>query len=100
LRNCVIVTVGAKEAFVLERDTTVPIPAFPVEGPLDIVGAGDATTAGAILGLTLGLTLPEAVLLGGCVSSITIQQIGVTGTATIEQVNRRLLDTSLFFEDG
>jgi sugar/nucleoside kinase (ribokinase family) len=61
-----------------------------VEGPLDIVGAGDATNAGTMLGLTLGLTLPESVLLGGCVSSITIQQIGVTGTATIEQVKERL----------
>ena len=90
--RAVVVTVGAKGAFVLEGDTVARIPAFQVEGPLDIVGAGDATNAGVILGLTLGLSLPESVLLGGCVSSITIQQIGVTGTATIEQVKQRLFD--------
>jgi len=89
--RAVIVTTGAEGALVYEGGTTERIPAFPVEGPIDIVGAGDATNAGTMLGLTLGLTLPESVLLGGCVSSITIQQIGVTGTATIAQVKARLL---------
>ena len=93
--RAVVVTLGVKGALVFERGTMARIPAFPVEGPLDIVGAGDATNAGVMTGLTLGLTLPEAVLLGGCVSSITIQQIGVTGTATIEQVKRRLLSASV-----
>ena len=88
--RAVVVTVGAKGAFVFENGVAAHIPAFPVEGPLDIVGAGDATNAGVMLGLTLGLTLAEAVLLGMCVSSITIQQIGVTGTATMEQVKQRL----------
>ena len=90
--RAVVVTLGARGALVFERDTMERIPAFPVDGPLDIVGAGDATNAGSILGLSLGLTLPEAVLLGGCVSSITIQQMGSTGTATIEQVGRRFRD--------
>ena len=88
--QAVVVTLGENGALVYEGNTMVQIPAFSVEGPLDIVGAGDATNAGTILGLTLGLTLPESVLLGGCVSSITIQQIGVTGTATIDQVKQRL----------
>jgi rfaE bifunctional protein kinase chain/domain len=90
--NCraVVVTIGERGAMVFEPGTMTRIPAFPIKGPLDIVGAGDATNAGTILGLTLGLTLPEAVLLGGCVSSITIQQLGVTGTANIEQVKQRL----------
>jgi len=89
--RAVVVTLGEKGALVFEPEKTVAsIPAFSVEGPLDIVGAGDATNAGTMLGLTLGLTLPDAVLLGGCVSSITIQQIGVTGTASVEQVKQRL----------
>ena len=88
--RAVVVTLGENGALVYEGDTMERIPAFSVEGPLDIVGAGDATNAGTILGLTLGLSLPESVLLGGCVSSITIQQVGVTGTATIEQVYGRL----------
>ena len=88
--RAVVVTVGSEGAYVFEGDSTVHIPPFSVDGPLDIVGAGDATNAGMILGLTLGLSLSEAVLLGGCISSITIQQLGVTGSATIEQIRERL----------
>jgi len=88
--RAIVVTVGENGAFVYENSLMIRIPPFPVTGPLDIVGAGDATNAGTILGLTLGLPLPESVLLGGCISSITIQQIGVTGTATMEQVKERL----------
>jgi len=85
-----VVTLGAQGACVFEESGETWLPAFPVEGPLDTVGAGDATSAGTILGLTLGLSLPAAALLGSCVSSITIQQIGVTGTATVKQVAERL----------
>ena len=85
-----VVTAGAGGAYTFEGKECLHVPAFNVEGPLDIVGAGDATNAGVILGLTLGLRLNDAVLLGSCISSITIQQIGVTGTATISQIKQRL----------
>lgn len=68
------------------------VPAFHVEGEIDICGAGDATNAGIVLGLTLGLTPAEAALLGCCISSITIQQIGTTGTASVKKVTERLYD--------
>jgi len=90
--KAVVVTVGEKGAYVFEHGEPIHIPAINVDGPLDIVGAGDATNAGVILGLVLGLTLPEAVLLGGCISSITIKQIGVTGTATVDQIEHQLLE--------
>lgn len=89
--KAVVVTMGERGATVFEEGGVAHVPAFPVTGPIDIVGAGDATSAGSILGLTLGLDLPAAALLGGAISSITIQQLGVTGTATVEQVKRRLL---------
>ena len=61
-----------------------------VTGPLDIVGAGDSASAGFVLGLTRGLNYTRASMVGCCVSSITIQQIGTTGTATVPQVLERL----------
>ena len=86
----VMVTAGKDGAYVSEKGELAYIPAFTVDGPIDIVGAGDATSAGFTLGLTLGLPMPAAALLGGCVSSITIQQIGVTGTASPAQMRDRL----------
>ena len=86
-----LLSAGADGAYVFEGDKVTRIPAYRVRGPVDVVGAGDATNAGVIIGLSLGLDLPDAVLLGACISSITIQQIGVTGTATIAQIKERIL---------
>ncbi len=65
------------------------IPAFPVEGAIDIVGAGDSTSAGIACAMAAGANDVGAASFGNLVASITIQQIGVTGTATPEQVRAR-----------
>lgn len=65
------------------------VPAYPVTGPIDPVGAGDSTTAGLLCALAQGSPLEEAASFGNLVASITIQQIGTTGTATPEQVRKR-----------
>ena len=62
------------------------IPAFKVTGETDIVGAGDATNAALVLGRVLGLSPEESATLACAVSSITIRQIGTTGTAKPEEV--------------
>ena len=88
--NTFYVTRGSRGMMVFEPDCVRTVEAFPVTGPIDIVGAGDASSAGIVLGLTLGLTPSQAATLACCVSSITIQQIGCTGTASIPQLVRRL----------
>jgi bifunctional ADP-heptose synthase (sugar kinase/adenylyltransferase) len=65
------------------------VPGSPVSGPIDIVGAGDAATSGMVTALLAGATELEAAALGNLVASITIQQLGTTGTATPEQVLAR-----------
>jgi bifunctional ADP-heptose synthase (sugar kinase/adenylyltransferase) len=65
------------------------IPAYPVSGPIDIVGAGDSCSAGITAAMVSGATPEQAAAFGNLVASITIQQIGVTGTASPEQVRRR-----------
>ena len=82
----------AAEGAAAEDDTAYParVPAFRVTGPIDIVGAGDATNAGLVTGLVLGLTRAESARLACCISSITIQQLNTTGTATPAQVAERL----------
>jgi len=65
------------------------IPAVPVEGGIDPVGAGDSVMAGLVSALGSGAEPEEAALLGNVVASITIQQIGTTGTASPAQVRER-----------
>jgi bifunctional ADP-heptose synthase (sugar kinase/adenylyltransferase) len=65
------------------------VPAYPVAGPIDVVGAGDSTSAGIACAVAAGVGLGEAAAFGNLVASITIQQIGTTGTASPQQVRRR-----------
>ena len=70
------------------------IPAYPVSGPIDIVGAGDSCSAGITCAMVSGATHEQAAAFGNLVASITIQQIGVTGTASPEQVRQRWHEVS------
>jgi bifunctional ADP-heptose synthase (sugar kinase/adenylyltransferase) len=65
------------------------VSAYPVSGPIDICGAGDSCSAGITSAVVSGLTHEQAAAFGNLVASITIQQIGVTGTATPAQVRAR-----------
>src|SRR5205823_1760177 len=58
------------------------VPAYPVDGPIDIVGAGDSCSAAIACALAAGVELTAAAGFGNLVASITIQQIGTTGTAS------------------
>jgi rfaE bifunctional protein kinase chain/domain len=59
------------------------------QGPVDIVGAGDAATSGIVASLLAGADELEAATVGNLVASITVQQLGTTGTATPQQVRAR-----------
>jgi rfaE bifunctional protein kinase chain/domain len=65
------------------------VPAYPVPSPVDIVGAGDSTSAGIACAVAAGASLPAAAAFGNLVASITIQQIGTTGTASPQQLRGR-----------
>jgi rfaE bifunctional protein kinase chain/domain len=69
--------------------TVSRVPGYPVAGPIDPVGAGDSTSAGIACAYAAGASLAEAAAFGNLVASITIQQLGTTGTATAEQVRER-----------
>ena len=65
---------------------TVHVPALPVRGPIDVVGAGDAVTANLAASLAAGASLTEAVALANGAASVVIHQLGTTGTASLEQI--------------
>jgi bifunctional ADP-heptose synthase (sugar kinase/adenylyltransferase) len=89
----VFCTCGERGMLVVDPRSTPPpitrVPAYPVAGPVDLVGAGDSTSAGLACALAAGASLAEAAAFGNLVASITIQQIGATGTASQDQVRHR-----------
>lgn len=86
----VFLTIGEQGVLVIDQQNVTHVPAVPVTGEIDIVGAGDSTSAGTVSALCSGANLVEAAQVGQLVASITVQQIGTTGTATREQVLKRL----------
>jgi rfaE bifunctional protein kinase chain/domain len=73
----------------LEPLACFQVPAYPVTGPVDIVGAGDSCSAAIACAVAAGMGLGEAAAFGNLVASITIQQIGTTGTASPAQIRQR-----------
>jgi bifunctional ADP-heptose synthase (sugar kinase/adenylyltransferase) len=92
----VFITIGADGVLVFDRQglncEMTHVPGIRVGGPIDIVGAGDSVMAGIVSSLCCGARPAEAALVGNLVASITIQQIGTTGTATRDQVMARYRD--------
>ena len=88
-RRPVFITLGVEGILVCTDEACRRVPAVPVTGPLDVVGAGDSVMAGIITALCAGAEPEEAALVGNLVASITIQQIGTTGTASRRQVAER-----------
>lgn len=85
----VFITWGEQGMIVTQGDTATRIPAIQVQGPIDIVGAGDSATAGIVSALCCGATNEEAALIANLTASITVQQIGTTGTASREDIIQR-----------
>ncbi len=85
----VFLTLGELGIKVMRDGEAKLIPAYPVAGPVDICGAGDSCSAAMACAMTAGCSPEEAAAFGNLVASITIQQIGVTGTASPEQVRAR-----------
>lgn len=89
----VFLTMGAEGILLFDAEGSEHIPAVRVSGPIDIVGAGDSVMAGLVSALCAGAEPTEAALVGNLVASITIQQIGTTGTASRRQVLERFQDS-------
>jgi rfaE bifunctional protein kinase chain/domain len=87
----VFVTRAEHGMLVFDEGGCAEVPGVPVGGEIDPTGAGDSATAAAVLTLASGGTSVEAALVANLVASITIQHLGVTGTASPAQLPVRLM---------
>ena len=87
-----LITLGQQGLLVIDGDAATTIPSFRLTGQIDIVGAGDSVTTGTVAALCAGASLSEAALIGNLAASITIEQLGVTGTANQDQLRSRLIE--------
>lgn len=68
-------------------------PAVRPRGPIDVVGAGDCTTANLVTAMASGASAGEAMELAMAAASVVVHKLGTTGNATVEEI-----ETTLFPE--
>lgn len=89
-RQPVFCTLGADGMLVARpEEEPTKVPGIVVTGAVDIVGAGDSATSGIVTALLSGAAETEAAEIGNLVASITVQQLGTTGTASPAQILAR-----------
>lgn len=82
----VFCTLGANGSFVTDGNEGIRIGAKTLTGELDICGAGDTSLSAFSLAITTGATMEKAAALAGLASAVTVKKIGMTGTATAEEI--------------
>ena len=90
-RREVFISLAAKGILGATADGEVcHIPALPIRGEIDIVGAGDAVSANLISALAAGATISEALELANAAASVVIHKLGTTGTANVPEIAQLL----------
>ncbi len=82
----VFCTLGDKGSFVTDGKDGIRVGAKTLTGELDICGAGDTSLSAFSLGITAGVPMEKAAALAGLASAVTVKKIGMTGTATAEEI--------------
>ena len=82
----VYLTMGGSGIQVYNEFLSEIVPALPVTGPIDIVGAGDSTSSGIVSALAAGASPLEAAEIGVLCAAVTIGKLGTTGTASQAEI--------------
>lgn len=83
--RALVMTQGESGALVVDAGGRRHLAPGPLSEVVDICGAGDSFSAGAVASLAAGASLEEAVRMGNLVASITVTKKG-TGTASPQEV--------------
>ena len=86
----VCMTLGPNGCLYADNEGITHVEAYPVEPPIDIVGAGDTFLAAFGIALGAGIEPALAASFGNLASSITVKKIGTTGTASPEELMQSL----------
>ena len=66
------------------------VPALPLRGKIDVVGAGDAVSANLTAAVAAGANLREALEIANAAASVVIHKLGTTGTASVPEIRSLL----------
>ncbi|MBE6812544.1 MAG: sugar kinase [Ruminococcaceae bacterium] len=82
----VLCTLGAQGSLFTDGESIESIPAVRLDCPVDICGAGDTFLSAFSSCLAGGAKPADAAFVAAHASAVTVQKIGITGTATREEI--------------
>lgn len=85
----ICMTLGPKGCIFADSQFLVHIPSYDVVSPIDICGAGDTFLAAFACALAAGAQPWEAASFANMAADVTIQKIGITGTASAAEIRSR-----------
>ncbi len=88
-KSNVCMTLGPKGCVYTDSQTVTHIPSCDVTPPIDICGAGDTFLSAFACALAAGAEPWEAGSLANMAANVTIGKIGITGTASPEEIRIR-----------
>ena len=83
---CVFCTLGRRGSVVTDGEKVFKTDAVKYDGEIDICGAGDTSLSAFSAALASGASSEEAAAFAGLASGVTVRKIGVTGTASAEEI--------------
>ena len=84
----VLCTLGAQGSIFTDGEQLETIPAVQIDGPVDICGAGDTFLSAFSSCLATGAKPAECAYIAAHASAVTVQKIGITGTAAREEITQ------------
>ena len=85
-----IVTLGEGGSLWCENGVVTAVPAVKTEPPVDTVGAGDTFLSACAAALAARIPGPDALQFASLASAVTVKKLGVTGTASPEELRAAL----------
>lgn len=82
----VFCTLGGRGSIVTDGEKVFMCGAVKYDGELDICGAGDTSLSAFSAALASDASLEDAAAFAGLASGVTVRKIGVTGTASAEEI--------------
>lgn len=90
----VIMTRGERGALIAPEDMEpIFVPTVPIEGEIDVTGAGDCFAATLTAALVLNVDVPAAVELANIAAGITVQKLNTTGIATPDEIRHAFMQS-------
>lgn len=86
----VLCTLGANGSIFTDGEHVDEIPAYKLTGEIDVCGAGDTFLSAFASAIGAGAAPADAAKLASAASAVTVKKVGITGTASPEEIFARM----------